>query len=506
MEGPPEPSKLHGASFSLIHFQLPFQVTKEEFIRLLNALFAKSNQWRRDNFGEKAEDLTCPKLTTENWRQVLVLLHECTHFWQAVGTTYGLHFMRATMAQSKCVLELLHFLRDLGENTFKIPLRDIDEAKLPDASLTRIKKAKDRWLCLETYKNTLHGFYVDRRLDRSHFYHHVWPCALESIWEFDRSDATLGLPPGDFALKLDYATNAPDITRVHPIYDLSFSGQAVMEAAALFQEVLLSSVVLEGRGIEQYIRSRIDETPAYGMAYDEITDAYRGSISDPLFRKNMLRLVPMLFDLALMGICDPNYAIPPSNLVRWQDIHPGWRFGFACSALKQIPLTDLRDAPVMHLIERICKTNGWTTPDQSAEWGHEHRKRFKENYPGLSEEDIQFASVNPTRDPIVRHFIAAELRGLYPDAFAQTLVGVGQLFRQFQPPFFHFADESLVNSQWIGFVSYHKIMRTIFLGTAAELSSKNFLSSQVSQLGKEVDQLLAATIWNRIGFSKDQFK
>ncbi|HYX30765.1 MAG TPA: hypothetical protein VE863_19670 [Pyrinomonadaceae bacterium] len=498
-------SSLGGASFSLIHFQLPFQVPKSEFLKLFEAILAKSNQWRRENLGEDAPELTYPALTSENRRQALVLLHECAHFWQAVGTTYGFHYMRATMAQSFWVHDLLLFLRELGESKFKLPLRDMDGKNFPDAARNRIEKIKDRWLCLETYKNMLHGFYVDRKVDKDRFYNHVWPCALESIWEFDRKEATLRLPAGDFALRLEYATNVPDITWVHPTYDLRFSGQAVMEAAALFQEILLSSVVLEDKDVENYIQSRIGETPAYVMAYDQVVDAFRGSVSDPMFRTNMLRLVPMLFDLALMGLCDPTYAMPPSNLVKWQDVHPGFRFGLACKALKDIALKDLRDAPTYELIKRICEKNSWITPEQLADWGHEHRKRFTENYPGLRQQGIQFASLNPTRDPIVRHFIAEELRGLYPDAFAQALLGFGHLFHQFQPPFFNLSDESLVNSEWIGFVVYHKTMRTIFLGTAAELTSKSFLSLWPSQLGKELDHVIATIIWNRIDFKRDQF-
>jgi hypothetical protein len=497
-------------SLSLIHFELPFRATAEEFAALHEALLAESSGWRAEHLPllERLADgkrAARPRLAVDG-RRLVVLLHECAHFWHAIGTTYGFHYIRATMAQGHCVHELLRLLDSLGVAKLRLPLRSLPTDGLSDAARAQVDRLRERWTALEKYKSVLHAFTYDPSLTPERFGKEVWLPATEALHAFDHLSQTFE-NPGSEPLRLELPADMPELAPLQKLYGTRLSGQAVMEAAAVMQEMLLIPRLQEnGLLPEDYLEQRIGEVAGYGIAFELLHER----VPELLEERNRLilwRLVPLLFDLALMGPCDHVYVEPLPAVTKWLDIHPGFRFVLILDTLKEIGLK-----PIWHnryfargytkLIGLICARNGWPTPWRLAGVGKRRRLAFRGQYDDLMAQGMTLMSTNPAMDVILRHFDAATVRADYPAGFAEVLVGFGYLFEQFRPPFFRLADRSVVDASWNGYYSHQKVMRTLFTGTARDLETA--FDNAPSQFGKEIDALARASFWARIGYPRER--
>jgi hypothetical protein len=99
-----------------------------------------------------------PRQKGKTFETLLSVLHEATHYWQCIGTTYGFHYMRCIMAQSKLVKAILQNLQEQGVTRIQIPLKNLDLSRLSEATQRNIRELMKMWWALEYYKNALHEF------------------------------------------------------------------------------------------------------------------------------------------------------------------------------------------------------------------------------------------------------------------------------------------------------------------------------------------------------------
>jgi hypothetical protein len=342
--------------------------------------------------------------------------------------------------------------------------------------------------------------------------------ALEALLRFDYLHSIFGTGLADEIKGLKRVINIPPIepsVAVHPTYSQRFSGAAILEGSALFQEMLLLRMLQEQRPNDansaqmRLVEERVTTAPAYGMVHE----LFYNLIPD---WKTHIELLPALVDLALMGCCDPYYVRPVIVEFQWGDVHPGMRFVIAATAAKEIGVEadDGSRKTYNKLLQAVCAKVGWRTPGELATWGIRWKDEYEalrnHQYDDFVKEGGTFLDVNPYGVMPLAHYRAMDERHVWPRVFMDTLFHFGQLFVAFRPPAILSTDEPSMDFGWLGFYHFHQAMRSIFLGTAPQLRPEFLLPSNIVVVkhGKSdtpLYNMISTTLWQQVGYPREAF-
>ena len=469
--------------------------------------------------------LTEPEPTFDsNWRPAVALIHECTHFWQWIGTTLGFHTTRLTMAQSVLSRLTLKLLDEAGVSAFPVPLEDLPLSKIPPSARDDISYARDMWQCIERYKTALHG-YRDVCVGHEEFAKRVFPTAYKALIRFDCLNQQFGDGSAtDYNLaesKLaDYSFHLTPSRTVSPQLTLgrgvqySLGGRVLLEGAACCQEgKLLNHLRNLGTLSSADWRARalqIGES-FYGTSF--------ALLHENLPRKtSAIAALPYLLDLAFMGLFDPLYVVPFADTIAWRDVHPGHRFLRILNATKELGLPPDESPPdaYLDLVEHICRREQWPTPSALSE----QTERFQPSKSELHEwTGPGFFNTNPFFEFRRRHCAAMRTRLANPSLLINCADGFRDLFGSdptaynLLRPSVLFADHSgFQDMEMLSFFMFHYLMRCIFVGTCSGLDTEKLLptgfrpSFQSSKDGTIDDDpgLFEYMVWRKVEFPKER--
>jgi hypothetical protein len=291
-----------------------------------------------------------PNLAAEFHAHYTSLVHECAHWLQFNGTTFGAFIQLVVYSQTQNALGRLEAMnprkrRRLVDERVRKRRAIVSDHASTDAELNDLRQ---NWLDHEyTYRLVVDGLRPTLRVDRSGLVSFVGGvcclsvCAQAGFQPYDGDDWAAGIMGGG-RMRIFELT-----TRSGPL-----SVRTLLEGAASAQELLAVSD-LAGLSILRHPRTRmarqrlvaklVHARDSYGVAFRHFMRHLRLSVRDAC-RDDTLRLFAFICDLAL------NPTVPPARMPStprsdWWQIYPPARFQALLQELEQPKLLARRLSP-----------------------------------------------------------------------------------------------------------------------------------------------------------------